>query len=55
MENTETEETQRKTVDLRLVPPRLKKHIEDQSKKRQLTESEILSECIEYHQENANT
>lgn len=53
MENTE--ETQKETVDLKSISPRLKKHIEDQSKKRQLTESEILSECIEYHQENANT
>lgn len=54
MENTATEEP-KKTVEKRYIHPKLRKHIEDQSKKRQLTKSEILSECIEYHREHANT
>jgi len=33
----------------------LRRHITDQAKKRQLPESEILSECIQYHQEHAGT
>ena len=31
------------------------RHVESQAKKRQLTETEILEECIRYHQEHAGT
>ena len=37
------------------IPFYLQKHIKDQAEKRQLSENEILSECIQYHKENAGT
>lgn len=42
-------------AERRFIHPKLRKHIKDQSEKRQLSESEIIAECIQYHMENANT
>ena len=52
---TEDERVFQSAVSLRTIPYRLMQYIQSQSDKRQLTESEIISECIEYHKENAGT
>jgi hypothetical protein len=44
-----------KDVNYLNLSERHQEHIKDQAKKRQLSPSEILSECIEYHLQNANT
>lgn len=47
--------TVEKSKDYWDIPPFLLDYIHDQAIKRQLTESEIASECFQYHKENART
>jgi hypothetical protein len=53
------EETEERKVEVPAgkwyIPPQFLDHIHNQAIKRQLTESEVITECIWYHKENAMT
>ncbi len=52
---TDDQRTVEKSKDYYYIHPSLLDYIHKQSTKRQRTESEIMSECIQYHKENAMT
>lgn len=44
-----------RVIPYRRIPYYLQQYITAQSMKRQISESEIIAECIQFHKENAGT